>query len=316
MNTFTTPILLIIFKRQASLAAQLNILRALRPVRLYVFADGPANMKEETECQKARAVLDGIDWPCAVHRKFMDLHLGCGRGPATAMDWFFENVEEGIILEDDLLPHPDFFPYCAELMERFRNDPRVMEISGTNRLGSWHDKAQSYHFSNWGSECGWATWRRAWRLFDFDVRAWAEPQAREALRTVLRRTKRVLFLSRILDQTFHNPAAVSWWDYQWVFAKMLHNGLAAVPAHNLVRNVGCDSCSNHDRDKTHSFSMDPKLAGIPFPLRHPTQINANHEFDEALLDTAITTRHYLSSLLPRSIKQYVKRILPHPAEGR
>jgi hypothetical protein len=309
MNGFRTPILMILFRRHASLAAQIDILRTLHPARLYVFADGPRHAADDADCQRARAALAGIDWPCDLRRKFMETNLGCGKGPATAMDWFFEHEPEGIILEDDLLPHPDFFQFCAELLGRYRDDPRVMEISGTNRLGQWAAGERSYCFSQWGSECGWATWRRAWQHFDYTVRAWANPAARTRLRPVLRHPMRIAFLSRILNRTLQNPAAVTWWDYQWAFAKMLNGGLAAVPSVNLVRNVGCDSCSHHDRDATHTFAVENKLEGIAFPLQHPAEPGPDRAYDAALLREAITVRHCLSSLIPAPMKQLLKKRL-------
>ena len=120
---------------------------------------------------------------------------------------------------------------------------------------------------------------------------------------------RIAFLSRILNRTLQNPAAVTWWDYQWAFAKMLHHGLAAVPSVNLVRNVGCDSCSHHDRDATHTFAAENKLEGIAFPLQHPAEPGPDHAYDAALLREAITWRHFLSSRIPAPIKQLLKTMI-------
>lgn len=314
MTPCHTPILLIIYRRQASLAAQMEILKAIRPSRLYAFADGPAQAVETEDCRRARAVLDAVDWPCTLQKKFMDTHLGCGKGPATAIDWFFENEPEGIILEDDLLPHPDFFRFCTELLAHYHGDHRVMEISGANRLGQWRNGAQSYCFSQWGSEYGWATWRRAWRHFDFAIKAWAKPEARALVRQIYRRPARVIFFSRMLDRTYAGTPPVTWWDYQWALAKNLNHGLAVVPACNLVQNVGCDPYSTHDRDGAHTFGARQPLPGISFPLQHPAMVCPDPVFDEALLKKAMPLRHLLSSLLPPKLKQQLKRIFHHAGE--
>ncbi len=314
MTPFNTPILLILYKRHASLMAQMDILKTLRPAKLYAFADGPAQDNEKEDCRRARAVLDAMDWPCSVRTKFMDTNLGCGKGPAAAMDWFFENEPEGIILEDDLLPHPDFFRFCAELLEHYRDDSRVMEISGTNRLGQWGNGTLGYCFSQWGSECGWATWRRAWRHFDFTVRAWASPESKALIRQIYRRPVRVLFFSRMLDRTFAGNPPVAWWDYQWALAKNLNHGLAIVPARTLVQNVGCDSHSTHDRDDTHTFASLKPLPGISFPLRHPDLVCPDRAYDEALFEQAMPLRHLLSSFLPPGLKRQLKRVFLHAGE--
>lgn len=290
----------------------MDILKTIRPAKLYAFADGPANAAQVDDCRRARAVLDAVEWPCTVQRKFMDANLGCGKGPATAMDWFFENETEGIILEDDLLPHPDFFPYCAELLDRYRDQPLVMDICGTNRLGGWGAADASYVFSQWGSSCGRATWRRAWRHFDYSIRAWDCPETRRAVRSVLRHPMRFALMSRLLDQTRRGGPRVTWWDYQWALAKMLHQGLSAIPATNLVRNVGCDSCSHHDRQHLHTWSAAPRPAGLAFPLRHPDSLAPDRAFDEALWRVALAWRHYFSSMLPFSLKQRLKALFPPP----
>lgn len=314
MDVCHTPLLLIIFKRHASLVAQIDILRSIRPVKLYVFADGPSHADDVADCTQARSALQYIDWPCNLHTRFLDTNLGCGKGPAAAMDWFFANETEGIILEDDLLPYPDFFRFCAEMLERFRDDERVMDVCGTNRLGRWGNGDQSYYYSQWGSSCGWATWRRAWRNFDYTVRSWADLRIRFVTRDVYRHPLHYAFFARILDQTFRGGSHVSWWDYQWAFAKNLNNGLSIVPATNLVHNVGCDRHSNHDRDPAHTIAAPNDPEGIGFPLRHPPYIRPDRDFDDALLKKAIPFRHYLSSLLPWRIKQLLKKFIRRPGE--
>lgn len=315
MQDFNIPILLIIFKRYDSLVAQIDILRAIRPANLYVFADGPRTDEEAADCIRARSALKGIDWHCEIRTKFMDTNLGCGKGPATAINWFFENEPEGIILEDDLLPHTDFFRFCSELLERFRDDIRIMEISGSNRLGQWGDGTQSYCYSQWGSECGWATWRRAWRHFDYTVRAWADPRTRGVIRDIYRSPLRIAFFSRILEQTYRHHDLVTWWDYQWGLAKNLNQGLSVVPTVNLVRNVGCDQHSNHDRDASHRFVVHNDLKGMDFPLRHPSSVNPDHAFDDALLRKAMSLRHYFSSMIPDRIKRLLKRLIDNGKEA-
>jgi hypothetical protein len=309
MNSFATPILLVIYKRSASLREQLGILRRIRPQRLYVFADGPKNAGEAAPCRQARAVLNGVDWDCDVNRRFEDVNLGCGKGPATAISWFFEREAEGIILEDDLLPHLDFFRFAAELLGRFRDDERVMDICGTNRLGKWGDGGPSYLFSRWGSSCGLAIWRRAWKRFDFEIKAWDDPESRRRIRDIFPRPLWRSYLNRMLSQTRRGGEAVTWWDYQWGLAKHLSGGFTVVPARNLVRNVGFDEHSTHDREPGHSPRASHDAAAPVFPLRHPEQIRPDDLFDAAVLGRAVSMRNYLSSLVPFRLKQRLRPLL-------
>lgn len=304
-----TPILLIIHRRTESLAAQIDILRRIRPRLLYVFADGPVDEADREACREARSVLEGIDWDCSVHRRMLDRNLGCGRGPAEAVTWFFEHEAQGIVLEDDLLPHSDFFRFMAEMLERYRDDERVMDICGTNRLGSWQRARHSYVFSQWGSSSGWGSWRRAWRHFDFGIEAWDLPETRRVVRDIFRGPWKQSYMRRILDMTRRGGEAVTWWDYQWGLAKNLNSGLSVVPATSLVRNVGCDGRSTHDRLAAHRPDAPAGQLGIFFPLRHPKHIHPDGDFDEALLGRAISARNYASSLVPHHIKLRLKGLL-------
>jgi len=303
-----TPILLIIHQRRDSLAGQIDILRSIRPQRLYIFADGPRDAAGAAACREARSALEGIDWDCRVHRRMLDRNLGCGRGPAEAVSWFFEHEAEGIVLEDDLLPHPDFFRFMTEMLDRFRDDERIMDICGTNRLGRWARSGHSYVFSQWGSSCGWASWRRAWNHFDFGIEAWDHPEARRVVRNIFRRPWRLSYIRRMLDRTRRGGEAVTWWDYQWGLAKNLNSGLSVVPVNSLVRNVGCDRHSTHDRQAAHRPDAPGQPLGLAFPLRHPKHVHPDRDFDEALLGRAISVRNYASSLVPHHLKQRLKSL--------
>src|SRR5688500_1827095 len=172
----TTPlnvtVLLVIFNRPDTTRLVFEAIRNARPRRLYVAADGPRPgvAADNANCQEARKIIDSVDWQCEVKTLFREKNLNCGVAPSSAFTWFFQHEEEGIILEDDCLPSQSFFWFCQELLERYRNDTRVMHIGGNNFLNGWQkDKDYSYYFSRSGHIWGWATWRRAWKHFDFDI---------------------------------------------------------------------------------------------------------------------------------------------------
>ena len=167
-----------IYRRPELTARVFAEIRKARPERLLIVADGPKNDEERPKCAATRAVVENVDWPCEVLKNYADVNLGCRKCVSSGLGWVFAHVEEAIILEDDCLPHPSFFRYCAELLDRYRNDERVMHISGDYFMKRLHPTPFSYYFSRCPYIWGWATWRRAWRHYDVEMRLW--PQFRDS----------------------------------------------------------------------------------------------------------------------------------------
>ncbi len=230
------PILFIIFNRVDTALEVMKAIAIQRPARLYIAADGPRSNRETEagQTQEVRsAVLATVDWPCEVKTLFQDRNLGCRRGVIAAIDWFFANEPEGIILEDDVVPSPDFFRFCGEMLDRFRDDPRVMMISGTNQLGTGRTSSR-YFLSSLGSIWGWASWRDAWQRYDEGMTGWNDAFATELDRRHGRATAR--YLRHIFD--FHRKHDVDTWDTQWSYTIQANDGLAVMSEANLIRNVG------------------------------------------------------------------------------
>ena len=169
-----SPLLFLVFNRPKTTRQVFEAIRAERPTKLYVAADGPRqNRQDEPErCEEVRRVATNVDWPCEVKTRFSDHNFGCKAGVSNGINWFFENEEEGVILEDDILPLPSFFAYCDELLERYRHDDRVAMISGCNLISSYYKPNESYFFSRIPHIWGWASWRRAWQHFDISMNTW------------------------------------------------------------------------------------------------------------------------------------------------
>jgi hypothetical protein len=242
-------------------------IRKARPAQLFVAADGPREGKngESERCRQAREIIKKVDWECEIQTLFREENLGCKIAPSSAIDWFFQNVEEGIILEDDCLPDPSFFPFCAELLERFRNDRRVFMVSGTNDLGSWKATRYSYFFT-YGNTWGWATWKRAWQHFDLELKLWTDETAQHNMRVF---GQRASYLAKNIANGCRAVLRenLDAWDYQWVFTRIAHRGLGVVSAVNLVSNIG------FGKDATHTILQNSIYADTPvyamqFPLRH------------------------------------------------
>jgi hypothetical protein len=276
MPADTHSVALIIFNRPAVTKIVFERIRQARPGMLMLIADGPReNCAGESEaCQQVRQIVERVDWPCEVLKNYSDTNLGCGARVASGLDWVFEQVEQAIILEDDCLPDPTFFRFCCELLERYRDDRRVMQICGSNFLFGRRVSCDSYHFSRYPHCWGWATWRRAWRYFDFSIEAWkTNPQA--CLANFGHRGERAFWCDqweRIAQ------GLLDTWDSQWSLAVLNANGLAAMPAVNLVSNVGFGLDATH----THSrlLAMRPAVGEIVFSLRHPERMEASRAADE------------------------------------
>lgn len=231
------PVLLIFFRRPETTAQVFEAIRAARPERLYLAADGPRAHRdgEAVLCQKTREVVARVDWPCQVETLFRDSNVGIRKNVSEAITWFLDQVGEGIILEDDCLPNPDFFRFAAENLDRYRNDERVMQICGSSFLKPDAAPA-SYFFSRYGHGWGWATWKRAWSCLDLGLES-LEPFLSEARQASFWDTPRE---RKYWEYTFRRTRdlPIDTWDYQWKFSQWKSGGLSLYPWANLVTNLG------------------------------------------------------------------------------
>lgn len=271
----STPLALIIFNRPNATRRVFEVIRQVMPSTLFVIADGPRSdhPEDQAKCAETRAVIDGVDWDCKVIKNYSDENLGCGLRPATGISWVFDQVEEAIFLEDDCIPDLSFFRFCEELLDAYRDDERIMMISGTNTFRTWKSDRQSYLFSYISTAWGWASWRRAWKHFDFQMKLWAESEVRDRVRDVLGTD----ILAKNFDAVYTGKIK-SAWDYQWVFARLSQSGLVITPTVNLVTNVGFGEHSTH-----HKSTNDPKFnlpsSSVSFPLKPPLVVAPDREFD-------------------------------------
>lgn len=277
--TLKTPVLFIIFNRPSTTEKVFEQIRKVRPTEIYLAADGPRENKpgEKEKCERVREIVSKIDWPCKVHKKFSDKNLGCKIAESSAISWFFENVNEGIILEDDDLPNQSFFKFCTEMLEKYRDDKRIMNISGSNFQRGWRRDKYSYYFSKQPHIWGFATWKRAWDKYDLNTKLYPELKAKGYFRDTYEIAAERKIITRNLDSTFYNK--FNTWDYQWVFALLINNGLSIIPNENLIQNIGMDSSAVHtssvfDRE----FSLPTKE--LKFPLDHPPFVIRDKKSDD------------------------------------
>jgi hypothetical protein len=290
------PVLMIAFNRPEKTRRVFEAVRAAAPRRLYVAADGPrADVPSDSDrCTRTRQVFDDVDWPCEVQRLYQPSNLGCRRGVGAAIDWFLANEENGIILEDDCLPTPDFFPYCSALLKRYWDAPEVMMIGGHNPLGKWDENGASYVFSRTAPIWGWATWRRAWARYDPAMTRWGEPKARAVVRSRMPPTE-----YRITSQRFDSvyEGRRDSWGFGWAFSILVNRGVSVMPARNLVANIGFDSEGTHTR---RPWSREGAVSTYPYegPLRHPPSTTPDDRFERALFRNRFPLGRRLVATLP------------------
>lgn len=266
----TAPVALIIFKRPELTSKVFEAIRQAKPATLIVIADGArADKKGEAEaCIAARAVTEKIDWPCRVVRHYADKNLGCRNRVSSGLDLVFKEFDRAIILEDDCVPEPSFFRFCDELLERYRDDERVMAISGDNFQFGNYQPEHSYYFSRYPHVWGWATWRRAWRHYDVTMKDWPGLRDNGWLTKLFDDRKTVESWKEVFQSVYDEK--IDTWDHQWTYACWQQNGLTVLPQVNLISNIGFGEDATHTR-RSGLFSH-MQIQPLDFPLRHPAAI--------------------------------------------
>lgn len=248
-----TPVLLITFNRPHYIRQVFEVLKEVKPAYLYIFQDGARqkNDADNQKCAEVRSVFDEINWPCDVKTLFSPINLGCGKGPSTGISWFFEQIEEGIILEDDCVPEPAFFDFCTEMLNYYRDNNKISFIGGTNFIKSKKFKSYSYYFSNGHhGTWGWATWRRTWKQFDYYLSNLNFDEFKKHLGFYFSNYRVKEYWYNIFENVKKNRYNESCWDYQFYFSTWRKNQLAIIPNLNLVKNVGSDQDATHTLGKS------------------------------------------------------------------
>lgn len=300
---FNTPILYIIFNRLDTVKQTFPQIRKQQPRQLFIAADGPriTRVGEAEKCAAVREwVMGQIDWQCDVQTLFRDENLGCGTAVYGALKWFFENVEYGIILEDDCLPNKSFFSYCQELLIKYNGNKNIGMISGRNSCNtSFINPEYSYSFTTGGGIWGWATWKNIFEKYnpfsDFYEKT-------DLALEITKFTKDKQESEFIVKQAAIAMKQKDTWDYQWgVYLKYNHL-LAVTPKVNLIHNIGFSADSTHfTGNESPDISNDTELE---FPLTHPDKIKANYVLSQKMASTCFERKNLLAV-----IKKIIKKII-------
>lgn len=273
-----TPVVFLIFNRPETTARVFSEIREAKPKKLFVVADGPRKNKsnEEEKCKAAREIIEQVDWDCEVLRNYSNINLGCKKCISSGINWVFENVNEAIFLEDDCFPDQSFFRYCQELLSFYRNDERIMTISGNNFQRMEKVTRYSYYFSAFSHIWGWASWERAWANYDISMKKWPELKSTDFLYKILNNKKAVKYWEVIFQETYEGK--IDTWDYQWLYSCWLKNGLAIIPEVNLISNIGFGYNAAHTTSSTNEIA-NMQRKEIKFPLIHPLKVERNISAD-------------------------------------
>lgn len=272
MNMFKVPILIVLYNEVEDAHNLFQILRKVQPEKIYIAGDGAKhnNRIDYVYCVKTRAVILP-EWKCEVKEFFKEEHLGKAKMITAAMNWFFQQEKEGIVLFAGTMPHLDFFPYCEELLNKYREDKRISHISGS-KLNRKNGKATaSYYFSAYPLLWGFATWADRWQGYDLKLCEWENENFNEAMnRYVSSGEEKNHWLKRFNILRIHD---LDVWEYQYIYHVWHQHGLSITPFHNLTTNVGLQ---NKPR-KIRKLMRETK--GI-LPLTHPIDIVQNKEADQ------------------------------------
>ena len=239
-----------VFNRPEPTARVFAEIRAARPPKLFVICDGPRSHRAG-EAEKVAAVRklidDGIDWPCEVFRNYSEQNLGCRNRVSSGLAWTFSHVEEAIILEDDCLPSPDFFTFCDAMLERYRDDERIVHIAGCNFTAPYHRPHASYRFTYHSWIWGWATWRRVWQKYDFEMKTWDERL--HVTRASFASAWEAHYWLPTFEESRADLVKANTWGVPWMYPCRSLGGLSILPAKNLIENIGFGADSTHTGDE-------------------------------------------------------------------
>jgi hypothetical protein len=304
MNTFNIPVLFLIFNRLDTAKQVFEAIRTTAPSRLYIASDGhrenKANEREKVESVR-KYVLESIDWDCEVKTLFRENNLGCGKAVSEAITWFFKNEEMGIILEDDCLPSMSFFPYCKELLEKYKDNEQIYYITGFNPLTNTQ-LPYSYYFARIIHFWGWASWRRAWNHYSFNIADLDNFITQKKIHRIFNRKadrKYWLDIFKIMERH-----GIDTWDYQWMYNIQNNNGICIIPVKNLITNIGFGA------DATHTIADDPHLNNQDRfeinQIKHPEKAVINTRLNNKLNIIAFrtTTLSYYNKIINEFLKKH------------
>jgi hypothetical protein len=315
-KNFETPVVFIVFNRPLHTQITFEAIRLIRPTTLFLVADGPrvGNFEDQERCKKVKDIITKIDWPTKVYQIFSESNLGCKKRIITGLNYVFDIVDSAIILEDDCLPHPDFFDYCSELLIKYSDNNIISMISGNNFQGNTRRGDYSYYFSRYAHVWGWATWKRSWLKNNSIIDFWPKYKKSNEWKYFFKDNLQKKYWENIFNMVYEKRFETTW-DYPWIASIWYNGGLTITPNVNLVTNIGIGP------ESTHTYSETQKIR-IPLQemknLTHPAIIEINYDAEKYTYDNEyggkykrfpIKYYHQIKAILKKIIIRVSKKLI-------
>lgn len=297
-----TPVVIVIYHRPQMTVKVIDSLREVKPSQIFVIADGPKDKQDVKKCRETRDLIKSIDWECKIYKKYSSTNLGLRKHVVSGLNWVFSKVDRAIILEDDLVIDKSFYSFCEEMLEKYKNNEKIISISGNNFLFGRYNVKDSYFFSHHIYSWGWATWRRAWKLYDDTMSDWSQIKSKKILNDRFEGWMELAYWNRIFDLTFERK--INSWAYAWTYTALVNNKLTVVPSVNLISNVGTGQGATHTTIKSRVLNVP--IERINFPLKHPKVVKRDEKADSIIEYTLYITPRNVAGLILRFLSNQLK----------
>lgn len=296
---FDTPILLIAFNRPDLTRKLFTQIQKIKPTNLFISVDGPRNNKigEKDLCNEVKKIVDQINWPCLTKTRFLDTNLGCDPHIESAIKWFFEHIDRGIILEDDCIPSLSFFSFCDAMLKKYERDPRVMHINGSNFQFGKKRGDGDYYFSKYSHSWGWATWKRSWKFYDSKMSTFPAFDQEDKINSIPLTQREKNFWLKFFRKLHLDK--YPFWDARWTFAIWSRGGVCVTPNVNMISNTGYGARATHTftKEKIHQKSEEMDY------INYPTSCHINSSADEETFKNYYY-RNFIQKLIYRFYKLF------------
>ncbi len=310
------PILLLLFNRPIETKILFDRLRLLKPSKIYINQDGPRInfLKDKILCQEVKKLIKDIDWQCDIKTKFSEINLGCRTSVSSAISWFFQNEEEGIILEDDCIPSKTFFLFCNQMLDRYKESNDIFSISGSNFQKKRIIGNGDYYFSKYAHCWGWATWKRAWRCYDNKMNFWSNLSKSNQWKNLNPNKYEKRYWSKIFDLVSSNK--INSWAYVWLASIWNENGKSIIPNKNLIVNIGFNEKATNTVTSSNINIHEIEFEELENIINHPKNLDVNFEADKFVFENHFNGKYnfwpwrffYILKLLLSDPKTFYLRI--------
>ncbi len=309
-----TPILLLLFNRPDSVKKLIQALEKKKPRNLFISIDGPRknNQNDFKKITIIKKIISKINWKCKIQKKFNEENLGCKVAVITAINWFFDKNEYGIILEDDCIPSLDFFSFCEHNLIKYQNNNKVMQISGNNYLIDKKKCNDSYYFTTINDIWGWATWKRAWKHFNSDISEYDYATDYEMFFNYYKNKNIIKWMKIYFDNALNKEHNI--WSTQWTYSMIKNGGYTIAPRVNLVKNIGFDNLATTKNNK--SFKLYNSVETRPLRItKEPEIIIPRYDLDKIRFklikktDPNLFLSSFFLEIIPKPIKKILKLVI-------